>query len=366
MSSYFKKGKGWRYDFTLKGIRYTETWFKTKKMARQAEAKKREELNTPQKAEPVQTGMDFFELVTFRLDHVKIYNSKTHYDNSCYKAKKWVALWGKLECSEITTTMIEKFIFKRSRVSAYTANSEIKALRATFNFGKKRKWIDCNPADDVEFLPVEKRIKYVPSRQDIDKVIELADPATDAKDYLITICDTLGRMSEINHLEWKDVDLEQRELILYTRKKKGSHLTPRKVPITKRLHAILIQRFQDRDKNKPWVFWHRYFSKKDSAYMEGPYRDRKRLMRTLCEKAGVKYFRFHAFRHAGATVMDHNNVPLGAIQSILGHENRSTTEIYVHALGNSARNAMDIYESATKVSHTNSHTETKKHLETLL
>jgi integrase len=173
-------------------------------------------------------------------------------------------------------------------------------------------------------------------------------------------------MSEINHLEWKDVDLEQRELILYTRKKKGSHLTPRKVPITKRLHAILIQRFQDRDKNKPWVFWHRYFSKKDSAYMEGPYRDRKRLMRTLCEKAGVKYFRFHAFRHAGATVMDNNNVPLGAIQSILGHENRSTTEIYVHALGNSARNAMDIYESATKVSHTDSHTETKKHLETLL
>ena len=40
MSSYFKKGKGWRYDFTLKGIRYTETWFKTKKEAQRAEAKK--------------------------------------------------------------------------------------------------------------------------------------------------------------------------------------------------------------------------------------------------------------------------------------------------------------------------------------
>ncbi len=270
---------------------------------------------------------------------------------------------GKLDCDEITTAMIEKFIFKRSKVSAYTANSEIKSLRAAFNFGKKRKLIDFNPADDVDFLPVEKRVKYVPSRQDIDKVIGLADPSTDAKDYLITICDTLGRMSEINRLEWKDVDLEQRELILYTRKKKkGSHLTPRKVPITNKLHDVLSQRFQDKDKSKPWVFWHRYFSKKENTYNEGPYKDRKRLMRTLCEKAGVKYFRFHALRHAGASVMDHNNVPLGAIQSILGHENRSTTEIYVHALGNSVRDAMEVYENATKVSHTESHTATKKHL----
>lgn len=362
MSVYLKKNKGWRYDFTHKGARYTKTWFKTKKEALRAEAQKREELRNPQKVEAVQTGTGFFELVTLRLDHVKIYNSKTHYDNSCYKAKKWIALWGKLDCEEITTAMIEKFIFKRSKVSAYTANSEIKSIRATFNFGKKRKMIDFNPADDIDFLPVEKRVKYVPSRQDIDKVIGLANPLTDAGDYLVTICDTLGRMSEINRLEWKDVDLEQRELILYTRKKKGSHLTPRKVPITNKLYAILSQRYQDRDKSKPWVFWHKYFSKKENTYNEGPYKDRKRLMRTLCEKAGVKYFRFHALRHAGASVMDHNNVPLGAIQSILGHENRSTTEIYVHALGNSARDAMEVYENATKVSHTESHTATKKHL----
>jgi len=83
-------------------------------------------------------------------------------------------------------------------------------------------------------------------------------------------------------------------------------------------------------------------------------------MKTLCENAGVKYFRFHALRHAGASVMDHNNVPLGAIQSILGHENRSTTEIYVHALGNSARNAMDIYESAPQKFLTRIHTRQQK------
>ena len=41
MSVYSIKGKGWRYDFTLAGQRYTEAWFKTMRKAQAAEAKKR-------------------------------------------------------------------------------------------------------------------------------------------------------------------------------------------------------------------------------------------------------------------------------------------------------------------------------------
>ena len=47
MSVYFVKGKGWRYDFTLKGTRYTEAWFETKRAAKQAEAEKRKEIKNP-------------------------------------------------------------------------------------------------------------------------------------------------------------------------------------------------------------------------------------------------------------------------------------------------------------------------------
>ena len=345
----------------MKGLRYTEAGFKTKKEAQQAEARRREELLSPAPAMEVPTDTDFFELVNLRLDHVKAYNTFSHYRDYCYKAKKWVNLWGNMNCDDITTSMVEKFILQRSKVSSFTANNEIRYLRATFNFGKKRRLIGCNPTDGIDFLPTEKRVKHIPSIADIKKVIQQAD--ADTQDYLCCICDTMARVSEINRLTWEDVDFENKTVVLYTRKKKGGHLSPRKISMTQQLYDILQRRFQARDKRKPWVFWHRYFDRIGREWKEGPYKDRKRIMRTLCNKAGVKYFRFHALRHAGASVMDNNNASLGAIQRILGHENRSTTEIYLHSLGSAEKNAMDIYERAVNFSHTESHTAKEKGLE---
>ena len=86
-------------------------------------------------------------------------------------------------------------------------------------------------------------------------------------------------------------------------------------------------------------------------WVEGPYQDRKSIMKTLCKKTKVRYFRFHALRHLGASVLDRANVNLGSIQRILGHENRTTTEIYLHSIGESEREAMKVFEKAFQESH---------------
>ena len=100
------------------------------------------------------------------------------------------------------------------------------------------------------------------------------------QDYLWAIRETMGRVSEINGLTWDDVDFQQRVVTLYTRKKKGGHSTPRKVPMTENLYEVLSRRFAERDVNKDWVFWHRYWSRKEKKFKEGPYQDRKKIMKT--------------------------------------------------------------------------------------
>jgi integrase len=342
MSTYFKKGKGWRYDFTQQGTRHTEAWFKTKKEAKEAEAKKREELKNPPVATP--TDMAFLELLNRRLDFVHVFKSPRYYSDYLGMAKRQVREWDGRKCSEITPAMVQDYLIKRAKVSAFTANKELRYLRALFNFGVNQGLIMENPSKGLEFMPIEKRIKYVPPKEDVAKVLLAAEP--DTQDYLVAILDTMGRMSEINRLTWEDVDFERNKVTLYTRKKKGGNLTPRRITMTARLRIILLARHQSRAVDKPWVFWQRYWSRKEGKFMEGPYQDRKKIMGTLCRKVGVRYFRFHALRHLGASVMDGLNVPIGSIQCVLGHENRTTTELYLHTIGEAEREAMVVYEKA--------------------
>jgi site-specific recombinase XerD len=71
----------------------------------------------------------------------------------------------------------------------------------------------------------------------------------------------------------------------------------------------------------------------------------------------VKSFDFHALRHAGASTLENNHVPIGSIQKILGHENRTTTEIYLHCLGGAELEAIRVLEGSRSFSHMDSHTE---------
>ena len=79
-------------------------------------------------------------------------------------------------------------------------------------------------------------------------------------------------------------------------------------------------------------------------------------MKTACRKADVRYFRFHPLRHSGASLLDQNKVPIGSIQRLLGHESRTTTEIYLHSLGDSEQEAIRLLEQIAEKSHTESHT----------
>jgi hypothetical protein len=153
MSVYSVKGKGWRYDFIQKGTRYTGSWFKTKNEAKQAMAKRKEELENPA---PVQetivtaametpTDMAFLELVNRRLDHLRAYRSERHYGDHIYLARRWVKEWKDLRAIQVSRDKIQSYLLDRVKVSPYTANKDLRNLRSLFNFGVAQNWLTENP-----------------------------------------------------------------------------------------------------------------------------------------------------------------------------------------------------------------------------
>lgn len=295
-----------------------------------------------------------------------------HYVDTRYLAKRWVKRWGDLPADQITQTMVKEWVQERAKKSAHTGNKEIRFLKALFNWGRKEKppLVQENPVDGIEFLPIKEIfIKYVPPKEDVIKVLWLAGQrGNDTMDYLYALWDTKGRMSEINRLSWEDVSLDEgsepwkrSQVTLYTRKKKGGNLTPRQIPLTKRLYEILIKRYRERDKTMPYVFWHEWYDNKTGEKKRGPYYFRRRIMHTLCREAGVKYFGFHSLRHLGASIMGNSNkVPISAIQRILGHESARTTEIYLHSIGDAERKAMEVFEEECEIEVNKNYNHTKE------
>ncbi|SPF48338.1 hypothetical protein SBDP1_740022 [Syntrophobacter sp. SbD1] len=87
---------------------------------------------------------------------------------------------GRIEVNDMRV-MVEPLLGPAEE-SHYAANYDLRLLKALFNHGIRTKVIPENPMGDVPFLPVEKKIKYVPSADDIDRVIAVAN--LDTQDYL--------------------------------------------------------------------------------------------------------------------------------------------------------------------------------------
>ena len=172
------------------------------------------------------------------------------------------------------------------------------------NYGIKRDMIATNPAANIEKYPATPRRRYVPPLPDVMKVLAVGDQEQRA--YLAVIVNTMARVREINRLKWKDIHKDY--LILRTRKAKNSDLVERKIPLNKTLLSTLDNIPRDGE----YVFPNPRTGK--------PYDYRKKMMRGLCKRAGVKPFTFHALRHLGATRLDNKKVPLTIIQGLLGHQ----------------------------------------------
>ena len=295
---------------------------------------------------PKSTDMAFLDLIELRLDEVKQRLSNEHYMDTVYHARRWAKRWSGLTCSEVTIELITRLRDERSKISNQTANKELRYLRSLFNWGIKKGYITDNLASRVDTLRVEKNTVYVPSEEDINKVFKVASP--DQRAYLWCLRDTFARSREINNLLWGDIDFRNKTVTLYTRKKKHGTKTPRIIPMTENLYNILSNRYDHREMSIQWVFWHKFYSRKKGQAVIGPDKDRKKFMKSLCEKAGVKYFRFHPLRHAGASFMESIGIPISHIKEILGHENRKTTEGYIHSLGKSKTDAIEKFQQARK------------------
>ncbi len=127
---------------------------------------------------------------------------------------------------------------------------------------------------------------------------------------------TAGRIREINNLKWENITEDF--LIHRTRKAKNSDIKEVIKAIPRKADYVFI-----------------------NPRTETKYDFRRRLMKSLTKKAKVKHFGFHALRHYGSSLLAQKGFGLTDIQSLLGHERATTTDIYLQSISCSLRKAVE-------------------------
>ena len=222
-----------------------------------------------------------------------------------------------------------------------TRARRLSAIKQLYRFAFEEGWRSDNPAIQIAGPGQDKRLPKVLSEDEVDQLLDAArHSGRNTSDQLRNTClmellyATGMRVSELVSLRVSAARGDPR-LLLIMGKGGKERLVPLSDPAREALAAWLVQRDTTDEaaqaKGKPASIY--LFPSRGSA----GYLTRHRfylLIKEFALTAGVDPSKVtpHTLRHAFATHLLANGADLRAIQTMLGHADVATTEIYTHVL----------------------------------
>lgn len=316
MAQYSKKlAKGvlWFFKFDFNGTTHrSNAIYKSKQEAKKAEAQKLSEIDTVViKAEkiPLKTAVDE------RLKYLKLKSSSKHHCDSERYLNIIRDYFGDCFINDITKENIHTFIMEQATYyydagkKNYSINASIRCYKALFNFINENYQRLDNPFYKFKFFPVDKNLKYIPSDEEINRLLSVCNP--DQTLLVRFVMETGCRINEALNFSYSDII--DNGIVLYTRKSHNANRTPRKLPIPDCLKNVNIGKYQDR----VFISW----------------TERPKFLEKKLKMLGLKVWGWHNLRHRFASILSKNGVPLFEIMSKLGHQNLETTQKYLQLIG---------------------------------
>lgn len=235
--------------------------------------------------------------------------------------------------NNITREDITSYIMNISKdMNAKSVNRHIVSIRNYFKYLSKNNYITENPCDDIVGLKMPKTIPHVLSEDDIDKLlnIEVKDAISSRNKAMLELMYSSGlRVSELLNLEINNIDFSMNIVKCF-----GKGSKERIVPLSDYATTALYEYINVyrnsllKNKTSDILFLN---SRGDKLSRQGFFKILKNL---ALEKGINKDISPHTIRHSFATHLIDHGADLRSVQTMLGHENIKTTQIYTHISNN--------------------------------
>jgi len=237
-----------------------------------------------------------------------------------------------IDCTKVTTENIREFIIElhEQQASSKSQARILSSLKSFYNYLEIEECITLNPFSKIDSPSIERKLPDTLSLGEIDEIIKSVDLSANFGERNRTILETLYscglRVTELVNLQCSRLFLNDGFLIVL-----GKGSKERLVPLNKTLITYLKNYLQFIRAHQTIGTGH-----EDFVFLNNRGKQLTRVMIfTIVKKqttiAGItKKVSPHTFRHSFASHLLAGGADLRAIQSLLGHESISTTEIYLH------------------------------------
>ncbi|MEI6556643.1 MAG: site-specific tyrosine recombinase/integron integrase, partial [Paludibacter sp.] len=238
-------------------------------------------------------------------------------DSYTFMFREFINYYADKELDDITEEEIVlylQYLVTERKVSTSYQNQAINAIKFYYEKvlkGRRRVYLIERPRE-------EKYLPEVLSQEEVKLLLNATDNLKH-KAILMTIYSGGLRVSEAVNLKIKDIDSNRMQIRVSQSKGKKDRYT-----LLSKKALEVLRRYVSEYKPKVWLF-------EGQDGEEYSRRTITEILRKSVEKTGIKkHVTVHTLRHSFATHLLEAGTDIRYIQSLLGHENTKTTEIYTH------------------------------------
>lgn len=237
----------------------------------------------------------------------------------------------KIEVLEVTSETIRDFLksLKNNNYSKTSMAHKVTVLKSFYKFLTSKKYLKFDPTEVIDLPKLDQHLPNYLTLKEVDsilKTINIDDPIGN-RDHLLfnLLFDTGLRISEALNLTLNDINLNAGSLIVMGKGSKSRVVLLS--GLLKKELAVYLSNFRPILLNTAKTNY-LFLNKKGSKITRGvAFINLKKYAKI----AGInKQLSPHILRHSFATALLENSADLRAIQTLLGHADINTTQIYTH------------------------------------
>ena len=311
--------------------------------------------------------MDYLELMNDFLEHLEIEagRSKKTVDNYRLYLERFYELAieilgkGSLKAEDITKELLRKYRLKLNRFGSDNGEDDLKtitqmyhliALRGFLKYLARREIKSLDPSL-IDLPKVHRKQVTFLHYDEVEDMLEQIDTSNESglRDRAIIELLYSGglRVSELVALNRDSINLARREFVV-----RGKGSKDRPIFISEACADRLADYLDARTDSLPALFLNnsKHLQEVDTSgnYRRMTVRSVERIVEKYAKLAGItKHVSPHTLRHSFATDLLMNGADIRSVQSMLGHADISTTQIYTHVTDKHLKDIHDKFHSET-------------------